>query len=278
MNPVGRLIPQHVFGALRAARHAALEPYQLARARRLNYREEPFEPACTLVSVIIPTYDRLEILYSRTIPALMRQSHRRLEIIVIGDACPESTAHAHRKACADRGILFKNLRIRTRYPRDVLSRWMVLGTRPMNVGARLASGSWLLFISDDDELLPDAVEAMLNTAAISKAEVIFTPDIDDESIRVRVPIDTTSWKSLKIENCFSKVFMMRSYLQFFRWNSGSHKKLWNRPADYDLYFRMQHAGVHFAMTPEPGCVLHAVPGTDGRHGSSAALWQGSHDV
>jgi len=262
----------HFLASGKAAKHAALEPHLLSRARRRQGLEEAFVAEEALVSVVIPTFDRFEILHERTIPSLLRQTHKNLEIIIVGDGCPNIVARQQAKNFTRVGAKFYNLRLRTRYPHEAMSRWMVLGTRPMNAGTKRANGDWILFISDDDSLLPDAIKEMLNEAQKSDVEVVFTPTVQADDILVPVGGQRVSNGEIMVEHCFSKVFMMRSYLAFFRWNTASYRKRWNRPADYDLYMRMQHAGVRFAMAPQPGCVIHAVPHSEGRQGSAAEAW------
>lgn len=270
--PLLRSLARQILASATAAKHAALEPPRLSCARRRYNSLTALCSGDTVVSVVIPTYDRSEILHTRTIPSVLNQSHKSVEIVVIGDGCPQAIARQHAMKFSDVGVRFYNLRWRTRYPREALSRWMVLGTRPMNAGIRKTTGEWILFLSDDDWLLPGAIEAMLDEARQSGAEVIFTPTVRAADITKPVGRPKQSVGEIFVEHCFSKVFMMRSYLKFFRWNSASYRKQWNRPADYDLYMRMQHAGVRFAMTPKPGNVIHAVPHSEGRQGSAAEVW------
>lgn len=267
-----RSLVSTILASVTAAKHAAVEPAFLSRARRRISDENAFYAAEVLVSVIIPTFDRHEILHTRTVPSILNQTHTAVEIIVVGDGCSKEIAQQHATKLSRDGVRFYNLRWRTRYPREALSRWMVMGTRPMNVGLRKATGEWILFLSDDDELLPSAVEDMLTVARESGAEVVFTPTAFADDITEPVGRPQRLDGGFSVESCFSKIFMMRSYLQLFRWNSASHRKHWNRPADYDLYMRMQHAGVRFAIASQPGNIIHAVPGSEGRQGSAAEVW------
>lgn len=270
--PLLRSLVRSILASATAAKHAAVEPLLLSRARRCHSNENAFLDGDVIVSIVIPTFDRYEILYTRTVPSILNQTHKNVEIVVVGDGCSKAIAQRHATNFSQAGVKFYNLRWRTRYPREALCRWMVLGTRPMNAGVRKTSGAWILFMSDDDRLLPGAIEEMLEEARQSGAEVVFTPTVCADDITEPVGRPKKSDGEILVERCFSKVFIMRSYLQFFRWNSASHRKQWNRPADYDLYMRMQHAGVRFAMTSQPGNVIHSVPHSEGRQGSAAEVW------
>src|SRR5437867_1805781 len=50
------------------------------------YRET--EP---LVSVLIPTFDRADLLVERALASVLRQTYRRFEVVIVGDACTDHT-------------------------------------------------------------------------------------------------------------------------------------------------------------------------------------------
>jgi Glycosyl transferase family 2 len=139
---------------------ARLEPdYDLAF-------EEP-EP---LVSVIVPTRDRIELLTSRALPSILGQTHARLEVIVVGDAVDEETEAAVR-AVEDPRLTFVNLTQRYAHP-DSQRHWFAAGTLARNEGYRLAGGRWLVDADDDDELRDDAIQSLLAMARSKRLEVV----------------------------------------------------------------------------------------------------------
>ena len=69
-----------------------------------------------LISVIIPTYNRGKILTTRAIPSVLAQTHRNLELIIVGDYCTDNTAQLIKNFGDDR-IKFVNLATRGEYPR-----------------------------------------------------------------------------------------------------------------------------------------------------------------
>ena len=52
---------------------------------RLRFPLRPCRFQRGLVSVPIATYDRIEVLIERTLPALLAQTYSNLEVIVVGD-------------------------------------------------------------------------------------------------------------------------------------------------------------------------------------------------
>lgn len=266
VTKVSRILEDTVADS-RAAWYAMSEPRKVSRARS-TLRPRAAWGEGTLVSVVVPTFNRHEIFLLRTLPSLLGQSHQNLEVVIVGDRSPKESETAFTQI-RDLRCSYRNLRRRTRYPRDPLSRWMVLGTRPMNVGVRSAAGDWLIFVSDDDVLFPNTIADMLKLASDADVDVVLgrsvLSDAMQPSVSKRHP--DVVWPGVPS----GKVFMVRREFAFFRWNRFSYMKKWNRAADYDLFARMQHAGVRFAKTSWATNVIHPVPGTEGLQGSAAEI-------
>ena len=132
-------------------------------------------PAATIV---IPTHDRPELV-RRAVASALAQTVPDVEVIVVDDASAEPVAFTPGDP---RLRVFRNERS--------------LGvSAARNVGLGHARGPWITFLDDDDELLPDMVEASLNAAARSElpAPVAVLSSVEDRSpggtvIRVCEPI------------------------------------------------------------------------------------------
>ncbi len=249
----------------RKIQHKALDPLRLAAARRA-----PGPWVDGRVSFSVATYDRIDILLDRTIPALLSQTHPDIEVIVVGDGTPEPQ-FARLESFQDPRVRLHRLPKRTKYPDRPLERWMVAGWKPRNVGASLATGEWLAWISDDDEILPGGVEQLMAAArTFPDVELItgayqvgtanpqiFTPN--DGIADLGFPFGGTGW-------------MMRSSLRGFKWSGQSWRNSWNRPSDYDLVARMRSAGVRIAAIDDVVAIQHEVAGTGlvGRRGALAS--------
>jgi len=128
----------------------------MARLRAQDlYRE--VEP---LISVLIPTYNRAELLRERSVASVLRQTYSRFEIVIVGDACTDHTESLLRDA-GDPRIRFSNLPVRGKYPEDPYLQWLVAGSAPANEALRIARGRWIAWLDDDDEFSPDHLEALL---------------------------------------------------------------------------------------------------------------------
>lgn len=111
------------------------------------------------VSVVVPAFNAAEFL-EECLESVARQSLADLEVLVVDDGSTDATASiASRFAAAD-----SRFRVVT-IPNGGVS-------RARNVGIDAAQGEWLSFVDADDVLHPRALEAMLEAAGGSGAEVV----------------------------------------------------------------------------------------------------------
>lgn len=129
--------------------HLALGREHYADAFRSVNKEQTRKP---LVSVIIPTYKRLDLL-RRAVASAKAQDYPAIEIIVVGDNCPD-LAQAEIE-----GALTFNL----------VDNHRDYGASPRNYGISMASGEYIAYLDDDNEWTPDHVSsimaAILNSGA-----------------------------------------------------------------------------------------------------------------
>lgn len=101
-----------------------------------------------LVSIIVPAYNAEDYL-DRCLASIARQTYRCIEVIVVNDGSTDRTP----AICA---------RWQSEDPRIVTLEKVNSGLpAARNTGLRAASGSWVLFVDSDDELLPIAVEKLI---------------------------------------------------------------------------------------------------------------------
>jgi glycosyltransferase involved in cell wall biosynthesis len=234
---------------------AIADPWRIRRARGRRTGD-----AGAFVSVPIATFDRIPLLIERTLPALLTQTHAAIEIVVVGDGTPHAL-WAQLEQVADRRLRIRRLRRRTRYPKGGLERWMVAGWRPRRVAARLARGDWLLWMSDDDIILPDGVNALLEVARQSPDVEVITGSyrVGLEGGEVRRPDDARS--GLGFDASGMPAMLIRRDLAGITWNRHSWRKRWNRPSDYDLMERLHQAGARYGWTPAIVAIVPEVAGT-----------------
>lgn len=99
------------------------------------------------VSVIIPTYNRSELLV-KAIKSLQDQSHQNMEIIIIDDFSTDNTPEVV-KNMFDKRII---------YIRHEVNKG---GAEARNTGIRLATGDFIGFLDSDDQWLPKKLEKQL---------------------------------------------------------------------------------------------------------------------
>lgn len=119
----------------------------------------------TLISVIIPTYNRFSLLRA-AIDSVRAQTYKNIEIIVVNDA---STDADYYRGAPPAGVtmihLPKNTREMFGFPCAGYVR---------NQGARIARGSYLAFLDDDDVWLPCKLEEQMRAICESGTQISCT--------------------------------------------------------------------------------------------------------
>lgn len=124
-----------------------------------------------LVSVIITTYNRPELLTLRCLPSVLGQTHHNLDVHVVGDgAGPEVVAAM--ATVTDPRVRFTN-RPRPEYPPGELDAWHVSGSWAANYGLDHVRGEYVCGIGDDDEYMPEFVEVLLNGLIEQRVGLIY---------------------------------------------------------------------------------------------------------
>jgi Glycosyl transferase family 2 len=206
--------------------------------RSASYREAFADPQ-PLVSVIIPTYLNYELLLSRSIPSALGQTHREIEVVVVGDGAPDETARAI-AGLDDARVRYENLTVRAPYPEDPGEFWRVAGTAPWNAAWELAKGSWIAPLNDDDAFRPEHVELLLGAAREQQCEVAYG------AIAHHHPDGTThvvnSWPP-ESHRFGWQAALVHGGLGFMPMQLGSGAL--GAPGDWSLCRRMRRAGVRF---------------------------------
>ena len=100
----------------------------------------------TMISVIIPTYNRAHLL-PRSLDSILSQSCLPNEIIVVDDGSNDDTS-----------ALMTSV-----YPEIVFIQQSNIGVScARNVGIKRASGDWIAFLDSDDEWFPEKLEVQMN--------------------------------------------------------------------------------------------------------------------
>lgn len=116
-----------------------------------------------LVSIIIPTYGRSELLV-RAIDSVLMQSYSNLEIIVVDDNGENTPARKKTKSILKNYINQKQI-IYLELTKNVG------GALARNKGVEISKGKLICFLDDDDEFLPNKVQLQVNKHAANKYEL-----------------------------------------------------------------------------------------------------------
>lgn len=145
-----------------------------------------------LVSVIIPTYNRREML-TEALKSVLTQTHRNLEIIVVNDA----------------GIDVQD--IITKYDIDNIVTYIqhtenkgLAATR--NTGVTKAEGKYIAYLDDDDIFYPDHLEILVTFLENSEYKIAYT-----DAVRV----DQVLEENGKYKNTIGEVYMSVDFSREF---------------------------------------------------------------
>lgn len=192
-----------------------------------------------LVSVIVPTYNRTDLLLNRCLPSILNQTYQNLEVLVVGDGTEQATVDAL-EDFPDGRVRFWNLP-RMEYPEDLGQKWCVLGLEALNFGLDMAEGPWITDLADDDEYPPDHVEVLLAAVKAAQVDVAY-----GRSIAQWADGRTTyygSWPPGHFQFCDGAVLWRAS--MGYRYDRECITR--GLPEDGDLWDRMVADGVTFAF-------------------------------
>lgn len=225
----------------------------LIRAREEQESLYAASDADPLVSVVIPTWNRGQLLAARTLPSVLNQTHRNIEVIIVGDCCTDRTGSLL-ASIDDPRIRFVNLPQRGQYPSDKRGLWQVAGSAPKNRGLELCSGAWIAPLDDDDVFTPDHIESLLRYAQNSGLELVYG--------KLRIEETPGMWKEkgpvnehMSIQN---STMLFRSYLKLFR----SDINAWRvgLTGDYHRTIRYRETGVRIGYLDKVVALMPLRPG------------------
>ena len=121
------------------------------------------------LSVIVPTWQRHELLVDRCLASLLAED-LDMEIIVVSDG-PDPELRQLIGGLIDRRVRYKELPEHPAYPDDPVSRWRCQGVEAINHGLRYATGEWLAVVGDDDAVEPGGYRALIAAAESADAVV-----------------------------------------------------------------------------------------------------------
>jgi glycosyltransferase involved in cell wall biosynthesis len=211
---------------------------EVLRARRDSSYGDAYG-ADPLITVRIGAYRGGDVLFERALASVLAQGYPNWEAVVVCDGPDEETA----RRIAELGDARVRCVQRPRngpYPSVPFDRWKVAGTHPFNQAVALARGAWIAPLDQDDEWATDHLEALLEAARRTGAEVVYGVS--------RVVLDDGtetffgSWPPTLGDFGFQTA-IYHAGLATMLYDANSH--LVGEPADWNLARRMLEAGVCF---------------------------------
>lgn len=213
-----------------------------------------------LVSVLIPTYNRADLLCTRALPSVLAQTYTNLEIIVADHSSTDDT-EKRVAALGDTRLRALTVPRRRRYPPSAENHWLAGPVDPLNAALSAARGAWLARIDDDDEWTSDHVETLLRFAQAGNYEFVssayarhFAGKFDGK--------DGDYVETIGAEDGIggTQTWLWRSYLRFARWNPDCWRKRWHRVNDMDLADRFRRMGTRIGYLDEVTATIRPRPG------------------
>jgi glycosyltransferase involved in cell wall biosynthesis len=193
-----------------------------------------------LVTVIIPTFNRVEYLFSRALPSVINQTHKNLEIIVISHGSTDETNFRVQKLSLEdsRVRLITINRDKLSYPNKAEYHWFTGPVIPINTGLKAAKGKWIARIDDDDIWINTHIESSLKEALRKNLEFI------SSSYEV---VDKEGHRRIKPEGKPPiggvQTWLYKSYAKRIYANIDCWRKKWNKVNDTDLQDRFRKIGL-----------------------------------
>ena len=210
-----------------------------------------------LVSVIIPTYNRANVIH-RSISSVIKQSYQKIEIIIVDDASTDDTAQIIQQISDTRII----------YICHQINRG---GSEARNTGIKNAKGKFIAFLDSDDVWLPDKLQHQLAVisqqkcqdnlvgyARFQKSSQIFYQRsiLPTKGKQEQETIPEYFWLS-KGEMLTSTLLISRTLASQTLFQTGLIKH-----QDLDFVIRLEKQGAKFFFVPQVLAIWHNEPRGD----------------
>ena len=226
--------------------------YYLSVKRKLNSLLKNKNPK---ISIILPTYNRCEMLKKRSIPTVLKQNYKNFELVIVSDGSTDRT-HKVVKSFKDKRIKFFEIKRQKKYNETIENHWFAGPVNAINKGLENASGDWIARIDDDDIWTSDHLKSLLFFARKNNYEFVSSAHIE---YRYKKKIHQNH-KNFRPRIGGVQSWLYAGYLNFFKANKDCWRKSWNRVNDLDLQDRMYKVGIKMGYLDKVTVILKPRPG------------------
>lgn len=231
---------------------------RLAQARREFAAAYAATGGSPLISIVIPTYNRAQLLVERPLRSILAQTYPHFEVLVIGDGCTDNTAEMV-ASLNDPRIRFVNLNERGKYPENPRHRWYVAGTPALNHAEAIMQGLWVAHLDDDEIFTPDHLEKLVRFAEAGDYEFVYSKVRQEQQPGVWAEVGKTPLiKYFYMNHCGHSTTLWRRYLNAFDYDLHSWRI--NMPGDQNRWSRIQLTDVRIGYLPEVTAIAPLRPG------------------
>jgi glycosyltransferase involved in cell wall biosynthesis len=187
----------------------------------------------TLVSVIIPTHNRFELL-KRAVQSVLAQTFQDFEIIIVNDGSTDQTRDYLTL------LVNENSKIQAIHNTQSLG-----GSRSRNAGIALAKGNWIAFLDDDDTWMADKLALQLQAltahpeaiACSASYQINYPMNIK----KIAYPPLEVSLSTLLRSNCLGGASVCICSAEVLKRIAGFDDKL-RSAQDWDLWIKLREQG------------------------------------
>jgi len=186
----------------------------------------------SLVSVIIPTYNRADLI-ERAVNSVLDQTYDDIELIVVDDGSEDNTREVLSNYIREKHITY----IKKENGGCASAR---------NRGISEAKGAYLAFLDSDDTYLSDAIKNLVDTLSNSDADFVFSPVIEiypDQRKIINYPIARSNPENFAMEHLVNTNVYIHACLfkrKIFEKERMDEKMQYNEDSDF-----LQRAAINY---------------------------------
>lgn len=193
-----------------------------------------------LVSVIIPVYNRAELL-PRTLKSVVSQTYKDIEIIVVDDGSTEDI-----KSVVD---IFNDSRIK--YIKHSKNEGL---SKARNTGMKIARGDFIAFLDSDDEYLPEKIEKQVRFLEKNRdIDVVYCKALEEKMNGIYYLRSTVGWKWFVWTQ---QIMIKKDVIE----KIGFFDEKFPALEDVDYLYRLRK-DCTFGFIDEPLMIYHNTPGS-----------------